>query len=142
MPSPDQSVPLSSDYAQYPSLSQDSPEHSPGPLIPLSSNYAPYPSLSPDDLGPLPDPFTYLQSEAEPMTPPPTPITTDSASMIDRAFAAALPQGRRPEYFASDVAEAFAGADNKARAWIPKGDMVLFCLVIFILGVLFGVFAI
>lgn len=84
-----------------------------------------------------------LKSEAEPMTPPPTPITTDSASMIDRAFAAALPQGRRPEYFASDVAEAFAGADNKARAWIPKGDMVLFCLVIFILGVvLFGVFAI
>ena len=141
MPSPDHSIPRSSDYAPYPCLSEDSPKRGPGLLIPFSSDYAPYPVLSPDDLGPLPDPFTYLQSEAEPMTPPPTPMTENSSSMIDRAFAAALQRGKRPEDLASDIAEAFAGADNKAQAWIPKGDMVLLCPVIFILGVLFGFFA-
>uniref|UniRef100_A0A803LUW2 Uncharacterized protein n=1 Tax=Chenopodium quinoa TaxID=63459 RepID=A0A803LUW2_CHEQI len=100
------------------------------------SDYASYPILTSEDLAPVPEPFLSLPV-TPPRTPPPTPIATGTASKIDRAFALAALQATHRD-MASHVTEAFDGVKDPSLN--PKDNGVLLYAMIFIIGVLIGLF--
>lgn len=104
---------------------------------PYTSDYASY---TPEDFE---SDSCFYVPVTPPRTPPPTPAGIDSSFKIDHAFAEAALQAKHRD-MAAHVTRSFRSVNDSSYAWILKyktGVSYLYVMV-FIIGVLFGLFVI